>query len=89
MRTDLIIEGVAGAAAAVLTVIAVERVRPAEKVENTIRENTDGGPPPRRRPTPRVPAKIIAFLVGHIVFRGVMAGTRTLLTKGARTTHLA
>ena len=89
MRTDLVIEGVAGAAAAILTVIAVERVRPAEKLENTIRENTEGGPPPRRRPRPRIPAKVIAFLVGHIVFRGVMAGTRAVMTRGARTARLA
>lgn len=88
MRTDLIIEGLAGAAAAVLTMLAVERVRPAQKVENTIRENEDDGPPPRPRPRPRIAAKILELIVARMVFRGVMAGSRALMKRGATTAHL-
>jgi len=81
MRTDLVIEGIAGAAAAVLTAMAVERVRPAEKVENVIRENKDGEPPPRRRPQPRFSAKLLSFIVAHVVFRGVMSGSRAAMKR--------
>ena len=81
MRTDLIIEGAAGAAAAILTAMALERVRPAEKLENAVREAEGDGPPPRRRPRPRLSVKLAEFIVAHVVFRGVMAGSRAGLKR--------
>ncbi len=81
MRTDLMIEAAAGAAAAVATAVAVERLEPGRKTRKAVRENADADSPLNDHRG--IVANIACFLVARMVFRGVFSGARAAM-KAAR-----